>query len=303
MPSVSHSAGAAKMKGLLRERAEKAREHLRNFDQEIILGRINEFSKDELNTTPYQIFLANDLVYLVECPYPTHQELIAWIGRDLTRTFESNLAGPLQNTRAFACTSLDAKAEVYFNIFCGIAAGSIKKRPDISLSSGIAGPPHRYRSPFVWEIAYRNETWELLVKELFCWVSPTTDVAYACGIKIFETTDKQSISHMRVVVLERCLPTDPQLLACHRLPFSDINDTNLEGATEIGTIILDKSITVNDIINGEKVEITFSAARLNAWYGHQLFDEDVEFDVTPSIVSVFLMANEASAQGIYPNFP
>lgn len=285
------------MRGLLLERIEAARKASYAPDEEICLGAVEEFSREELDDPPTKINISRKRVFLIDCPLAPHNTLIMFIGQDLCSDIQSSLAPPFQIKNAFAHGELQAPKGVYYNLFCGVNNGSCGKIPDISLSYRFNMSVHRYSSPTVWEVAFRHETLEVLLEELFNWLSLATDIIYACGVKIFE--GKAGL-RFRVIVMERSQPTDPDLLECQKFPLKDLRQS-MVGAHGLGSIILDAEITQEGLVKGERIDVVFSAEKLNSWYGLRLFQQDVIYDITPALRTLILKADRAKKLGIYPD--
>ena len=300
MPTVSTATASSTfgMKGLLLKRAEMARQSAAE-DEDIILGRVEEFDQEDLHNPPVRIFLSDGKVLMIECPSAVHQTLIALLGFDINFQFNQQLAPTYHGSSCFYSNAVESREDVYFNVFCGVHDGWIAKLPDILLDCLINYRVHRYSSPIVWEIAYKNESFMVLLKELFCWLSPATDVLYACGFKLYDGLDSSGVAKIRIVVIERTTATDPSLLACQEFPLDNIN-VKLKGQTALGNIVLDSTVTAAELRGGRNLAVEFSAAKLNSWYGCEMFHSNVLFDMRPALLRLWNKVDYAVALGIYP---
>ena len=260
-------------------------------DSSIVIGGINDLTNQELANPESRIFINGDIVVLVDCPLRLHVDVRNWVANFMRIAVVSKLADPSYNSqfeirtdasRIMCSTIRDVFSEPSKTVY-------YSKMPDVSLIFQTCRLTHLCRGPMVWEIAYRNESVKTLVHELFCWVGPTTDVIYACGLKIEETVDGTGIDHIRLIVLERTCTTNlshPTPMKWPKWgPQASLQECNLDFA--LGRVLMDRIIRWTDLKSGALIGPIFSAARLNAWCGLRMFASDLYCDISMPLRCIF----------------
>lgn len=144
------------------------------FMNEYLVGLEEDFTSDEYKNCEYKVDLLNGKVYLVECPPIPHDTAAMMMCTEIVAAMEKS-SNAVRRFHSYGGPPFGH----YRNLF-----QNCKKRERVKIPDGAVvlnqntGITRNYGSPVVVEVAFRNEDFELLIREGINRLSRWTDVIY-----------------------------------------------------------------------------------------------------------------------------
>lgn len=245
-----------------------------DFQGLYVVGEIEEFSDTDLKACDYRISVTGGKVYLVECPYPPHDEPANWLGQDISAGMNQAVS-PGQGRLPFYF-GVGYTFPYYRNRFECFESHEMGKTPDGVIRSRVRPTrPRNYLSPIVFETAFRNEPFKLLVQEGANWLGPTTDIVYVILIKVIENSSGSDVDAIRIIVMKRVGPLASESVfqqqwGCITFPWDAMDPLQFspERWPELSAVevVFDRIVT-RATLSSISLSATLSATALSAWYG------------------------------------
>ncbi len=243
-------------------------------DRRVVVGRVEEYSPEELLSAEHKFSLVGDEIMIWQTPSPPHESVRMEIGMVITESLNS-----IALIGNFGMLAKHKLIETVDHYNCGRRKAKI---PD--------GLIHNHRLPcrkvkgrlMAIEVSYRNESFVELLWEGVQILSETTDCLYCLLVNIEENDSKTDMISVRFILMQRRHPyaSDVQMAGkyqCIKSPFeryaesSSITPEELIEAEDIFhvRILFDETHFFDQGRPSERRDLTLDSKAIDEWFDVQ----------------------------------